>query len=69
MEGTEMTDSLDGKVALVTGRSRGIGAAIADALNEVGEVWEATSRDYPTGTQPLGAAPNANSKRTAIERA
>lgn len=50
-----MTDGhtfrLDGKVALVTGASRGIGAAIAETLKDAGAAVAGTSRTEDSATE------------------
>ncbi len=51
---------LDGKVALVTGASRGLGAGIATGLREAGATVVGTSRDSKSATQvaeQLGTVP------------
>ena len=51
---------LDGKVALVTGASRGLGAGIATGLREAGATVVGTSRDSKAATQvaeQLGTVP------------
>ena len=51
---------LDGKVALVTGASRGLGAGIATGLREAGATVVGTSRDSKSATQlaeHLGTVP------------
>ncbi|CAI7980096.1 SDR family oxidoreductase [Frankia sp. Hr75.2] len=44
-----ISDRLDGRRALVTGASRGTGAAIADRLREAGAIVLATARTRPSG--------------------
>src|SRR3712207_4259144 len=51
---------LDGKVALVTGASRGLGAGIADGLKEAGATVVGTGRDRESaarGAEQLGSVP------------
>jgi NAD(P)-dependent dehydrogenase (short-subunit alcohol dehydrogenase family) len=51
---------LDGKVALVTGASRGLGAGIADGLKEAGATVVGTSRDPESAArvaEQLGSVP------------
>jgi NAD(P)-dependent dehydrogenase (short-subunit alcohol dehydrogenase family) len=51
---------LDGKVALVTGASRGLGAGIATGLREAGATVVGTSRDSKSAAQvaeQLGTVP------------
>src|SRR5918999_4554523 len=53
---------LDGKVALVTGASRGLGAGISDALKEAGATVVGTSREQGSAEQVaerLGSVPVA----------
>ena len=59
MSGNDSTSGLDGQVALVTGASRGIGAAIAASLAESGAtvIGTATSEGGADGiSQTLGAS-------------
>jgi NAD(P)-dependent dehydrogenase (short-subunit alcohol dehydrogenase family) len=48
-----MTGPLSGKVAVVTGASRGIGKGIANALGEQGATVYVTGRTVDAGTHPL----------------
>ena len=51
---------LDGKIALVTGASRGLGAGISDALREAGATVVGTSREQDSagrGAERLGSVP------------
>ena len=68
---------LDGKVALVTGASRGLGAGIATGLREAGATVVGTSRDSKSAAQvaeQLGTIPavmdvtSVTSVRTSIDR-
>jgi NAD(P)-dependent dehydrogenase (short-subunit alcohol dehydrogenase family) len=52
-----MQDTLDGKVALVTGASRGIGAAIARELAEAGATVALTGREEATLKQVAASLP------------
>lgn len=69
---------LDGAVALVTGASRGLGAAIADGLREAGATVLGTSRDQESAgrvAKRLGSVPvvmdvaDVSSVRAGIDRA
>src|SRR5689334_11486054 len=51
----DMTKSLTGKVALVTGGSRGIGAATARALADVGITYVTSGEKAELGVQELKA--------------
>jgi NAD(P)-dependent dehydrogenase (short-subunit alcohol dehydrogenase family) len=68
---------LEGKVALITGASRGLGAGIADALREAGATVVGTSRDPESAAQvaeQLGSIPvvmdviDVSSVQRGIER-
>ena len=68
---------LEGKVALITGASRGLGAGIADALREAGATVVGTSRDPESAAQvaeQLGSVPvvmdvtDVSSVQRGIER-
>ena len=55
-----LTFRLDGKIALVTGASRGLGAGIADGLREAGATVVGTSRDPESAAlvaEQLGSVP------------
>jgi NAD(P)-dependent dehydrogenase (short-subunit alcohol dehydrogenase family) len=68
---------LDGKVALVTGASRGLGAGISDALKQAGATVVGTSREWGSAEQVagrLGSVPvamdvsNVASVRAGVDR-
>jgi NADP-dependent 3-hydroxy acid dehydrogenase YdfG len=68
---------LDGQVALVTGASKGLGAGIADGLQEAGATVVGTSREQNSAAQVaerLGTAPvvmdvtDVSSVQTGVER-
>jgi NAD(P)-dependent dehydrogenase (short-subunit alcohol dehydrogenase family) len=68
---------LDGQVALVTGASKGLGAGIADGLQEAGATVIGTSREQNSAAQlaeRLGTAPvvmdvtDVSSVQTGVER-
>src|SRR5919205_4040077 len=68
---------LDGQVALVTGASKGLGAGIADGLNEAGATVVGTSREQKSAAQVaerLGTTPvvmevtDVSSVQTGVQR-
>lgn len=75
---TGHTFSLDGKVALVTGSSRGLGAAIAEVLKDAGATVVGTSRTEESATEVsehLGTLPvimdvtDVSSVREGVDKA
>jgi dehydrogenase/reductase SDR family protein 4 len=64
-----MNDALDGKVALVTGASRGIGAAIARELAAAGAAVAVAGRDEATLREVAGSLPRGRSLAVAADMA